>query len=61
MWQFDQFRLLHEEGANNTKDQVDLGTIEVRIDQGSNLPVKRCELIKVEMTRDRGDHKPSCQ
>ena len=32
--------------------------IEVRIDQGSNWPMKRCELTKVEMTKDRVDHKP---
>ena len=27
-------------------------------DQGSNGPMKRCELITVEMTKDRVDHKP---
>ena len=49
---------MHEKGAKNTEDRVDLGTTELRIDQGLNLPMKRCELTKVEMTKDRVDHKP---
>ena len=44
--------------CENTEDRVDLGTIEVQIDQGSNWPIKRCELTKVELTKDRVDHKP---
>ena len=50
---------MHEKGAKNTEDRTDLSTIEARIDQGSNWPIKRCELAKVEMTKDRDDHKPT--
>ena len=50
--------LIHKKGAKNTEDQVDLGTIKVRIDQGLNWPMKMCELTKVEMTMDRVDYKP---
>ena len=44
--------------CENTEDRVDLGTIELLIDQGSNWPIKRCELTKIELTKDRVDHKP---
>ena len=46
------------EGAINTEVWVDLGSVEVRIDQGANLPIKRCELTKVQSTKMRADHKP---
>ena len=42
----------------NTEVRVDLGSVEVRIDQGANLPIKRCELTKVESPTVRADHKP---
>ena len=32
----------------NIEGRVDLGSIEVRNNQGSSLPVKRCELTKGE-------------
>ena len=43
----------------NIEDRVDLGSIEVRNDQGSSRPVKRCELTKGERANVRVDHIPS--
>ena len=43
----------------NTEERVDLHTVEVRIDQGSKWPMEKYELTKVEMTKDRADHKPT--
>ena len=51
-------RFLHEKGAKNTEDRVDLGSIEVWNDQWSNWPVEMCELTKMEITKDWVDHKP---
>ena len=45
--------LITRKKYENTEDRVDLGTIEVRTDQ----ELKSCELTKVELTKDRVDHK----
>ena len=45
--------------CENTKGRVDVGWIEVRNHQGSNLPIKRYEMTKIEMTKERVDHKPA--
>ena len=39
--------------CKNIEARVDLVSIEVRNDQGSSLPMKRCELTKVERTKVR--------
>ena len=33
--------------------------IEVRTDQGSNRPIKRCGSTKLKLTKERFDHKPA--
>ena len=53
--QFDYLSFLQK----NIEGRVDLGSIEVRNDQGSNWRVKMCELTKGERTKVRVDHIPS--
>ena len=56
--QFDYLSFLTRKCAKNIEGRVDLGSIEMRNDQGSSSPMKRCELTKVERTRVRVDHTP---